>query len=98
LAWQDVVYPDAGTFFPSYTASFAIRATKNLSPGEPCFGNFLGGSTLCIRLDSVHATGSTSVTVLSIPGPVAGAGLPGLIFASSGLLAWWRRRKTVAAA
>jgi hypothetical protein len=50
----------------------------------------LGGASL---VDEFGNSVSGPVNFTAVPGPVVGAGLPGLIFAGAGLLGWWRRKR-----
>ncbi len=43
--------------------------------------------------DGMDLLSPTSNTITGVPGPLAGAGIPGLVFAFGGMMAWWRRRR-----
>jgi hypothetical protein len=60
--------------------------------GEEEFSIYLGNQYGVSDALSLNFGGSAT----AVPGPVAGAGLPGLVFACGGVLAWWRRRKKIA--
>src|SRR5262249_25528967 len=56
----------------------------------------IGDFFLCFSDLCLNGTGGSVTPQVAVPGPIAGAGLPGLILASGGLLGWWRRRQGTA--
>jgi hypothetical protein len=44
--------------------------------------------------DYIFLDNVTALASLPVPGPIAGAGLPGILFAGGGFLTWWRNRRS----
>ena len=106
-----VYYPqtDAGAFLQVLvdgTTLVNLPGTNTGSYTEFTF-SFIGtgSDTLTIQaqtdpgewfVDDVSVQGDTNATV-GAPGPIAGAGIPGVVLAVAGPLGWRRTRKSVAA-
>jgi hypothetical protein len=77
-----------------YNPAFVTAQGGTVAGAEQALITGIGtGMTYFNIHTDINPGGEIRSQLSPVPGPIAGAGLPGLIIAGGGLLAWWQRRQ-----
>jgi hypothetical protein len=109
LNWTatESTYADINNGIYTTVTPLAATGTVNGGPGTRFSGDFINPFTgdaqwSVTEVYTISASGpgtfQGNITMSAVPGPVVGAGLPGLIAACGGLIALARRRRKIAVA
>jgi hypothetical protein len=87
VTWFNIIGPYSVTQTNGVSLNIVASGIAFLTGFDPTPGTFNFSSQ-----GPDNTTVTFSATTVAVPGPIVGAGLPGLVFAFGGLVAWGRRK------
>jgi len=103
VAGDNLVFPSGTPEFLSQDVSGGIEFAVDGCFFPECFMRIdynpgAGQYQVVVSNGGANGVDFTLTAASPVPGPIVGAGLPGLMLAGAGLLGWWRRKRNTRAA